>query len=571
MKTVLPNRTVVTSFSSQSSQQPNDEYYNSGEYILSIASSCGGSSSEERSLVAAALSDKSIVVYDASKSLNGTNNNNCANIIHRIEKAHDGPISEIQFFPSSSSSSSSSSSFTSAPLLISAGQDGYVKVWDLRCRNNNISNNSSSSLSMRLALPNEKALCVSLGYGGTLAAVGTDKARISFFDLRFASSHSNTGRYHRSGTLLASYVDAHTEEVTKVRFQTTTSSSSSSSSISTTTSVEGEKTVLASASEDGLIALHDPSQPTEEAALLSVLNIGVPTRNIGFFGPNYEGLYALTGSESMSVHHWDSGQRICNVGGGMGLRNVLSDAVVKLMGDDEHNEEENDRMERSDNGDYGNDDENNIIEYLVGCTWTPQVPSSSSSLLSPPTSSMSSLTTSASSSSSSSSFPALHLLAGNSQGDGYLFQVDADKITPLMHLKGGHKGCIRDFAWIECRDNDGNRYSSAISNGGDGGRGSSSSTNSGSSSNSRLLVTGGEDARLCEWNVYGIGLDSGNRDNMNHRGGRGSIQGGGPIFSARGGHSNLPDSSNSSSYDKRDGGGVAVGRKGKKKKYGSPY
>ena len=46
---------------------------------------------------------------------------------------------------------------------------------------------------------------------------------------------------------------------------------------------------------------------------------------------------------------------------------------------------------------------NDSVKYLVGCTWTA-VPSSSSS----------------------SSSPALHLLAGNSDGDGYLF-----RLTPI--------------------------------------------------------------------------------------------------------------------------------------------
>ena len=525
MKTITPHRTVVTSFSSSSVQGNNDEYYNSGEYILSIASSSSGSSStsthphtassssSEDCFIAAALSDKSIAFYDAS--LSSINGNGAT--MQRIERAHDGPISEIEFFPSSSSTSSTS--------LISAGQDGFVKVWDLRCRLNtggSGSNLSKSSLSMRLALPNEKALCISLGYGGTLAAVGTDKARISFFDLRYASSTTNNDQC-RSGALLASYVDAHTEEVTKVRFQTTMTSSSSATT--KTSSVDRGKTILASASEDGLIAIHDPSQPTEDAALLSVLNIGIPTRNIGFFGPNYEGIYALTGSESMSVHHWDSGQRICDVGGGMGLRDVLSEAVVRLMGD---NDDDN-NMTRATMSDH-DDDGNNIIEYLVGCTWAPQVPSSSS--LSMPSSPMS----------SASSFPALHLLAGNSDGDGYLFQVDADRITPLMHLKGGHKGCIRDFSWMEYNNN-----------GGNGGNGM----------NGRVLVTGGEDSRLCQWNVYGTtGVDGGG-DSIHHRGSRGG-EGGGPIMSGRGGRSNL-DNSN----DKHNGGS-AVGRKGKKK-FGSPY
>ena len=69
-------------------------------------------------------------------------------------------------------------------------------------------------MTMKLGLPNEQALSVSLGYDGTLVAVGTDKARISFFDLRYNNDTAP------SGTFLGCFVDAHTEEVTKVHFQT---------------------------------------------------------------------------------------------------------------------------------------------------------------------------------------------------------------------------------------------------------------------------------------------------------------------------------------------------------------
>ena len=109
--------------------------------------------------------------------------------------------------------------------------------------------------------------------------------------------------------------------------------------------------------------------------------------------------------------------------------------------------------------DFGNG--NNAIDYLVGCSWTT-IPSSSS--MSP--SSLSSLLLSCS--------PALHLLVGNSISDGYLFQINVDRITPLMHLKGGHRGCIRGFAWVDNTDDVGGCKS---------------------------LVRGGEDARLCEWEM----------------------------------------------------------------------
>ena len=89
----------------------------------------------------------------------------------------------------------------------------------------------------------------------------------------------------------------------------------------------GGRTVLASTSEDGLIVVHDPTMPTEERALISVLNVGSPVRRAGFFGPGGEGIYALTRSETMSAYHWDSGQKVRDVGGGAGLRRTLSDAV----------------------------------------------------------------------------------------------------------------------------------------------------------------------------------------------------------------------------------------------------
>lgn len=403
MKTIQPYRAAVTSFSSAaasaSQHQQSGFEYDSGEYILSVASSHHDASAASNTCVASALSNKSIVIYDSTSG----------QVIRRIEKAHEGPISQISFFPCEygSGEGSTHQNCNHHPLLISASQDGTVKVFDFR------TNSSSNAISTKLSLPNEQALCVSLGYGGTLAAVGTSKARVSFLDLRYTSGTNPTG------ALMGSYVDAHTEEVTQVKFQTVSNASGQT------------KIVLATASEDGLLSIYDPSQPSEDAALLSTLNIGAPLRHIGFFGPKYEGICALTGNETMSVWHWDSAQKVSDVGG-LGLRELLSDAVGK-----------------SGLGGGGSS-----VEYLVGCTWvnancdqaTPQSPSDPK---------------------------ALHLLAGNSEGDGYLFRMDADQITPLAHLQGGHRGCIRDFCWV------------------DNGKGG------------QRLVTGGEDARLCEWDLSG--------------------------------------------------------------------
>ncbi len=171
-----------------------------------------------------------------------------------------------------------------------------------------------------------------------------------------------------------------------------------------------------------------------------VLKVISPVWEVGFFGLMCKGLYALTGNKRMRVYHWDLGQRVCIISGGaggVGLRRLLSNAVRLLVtslpgrgggnGVGGASATLGDGMIVDEN--FGG---NNSIKYLVGCTQTA-IPS-----LSSPSSSSSSL---------SPHSPALHLLAGNSEGDGYLFQVNVDCITPLAHLGGGHRGCIHDFGW----------------------------------------------------------------------------------------------------------------------------
>ena len=383
MKELAPTRAVVASFSSSAAPQAGFEY-DSSDYVLSMTSSSA--------FAAVALSNQSIIQYDM----------NTAQVLHQIQNAHDRPISEICFFPPDYHGLGQSHDGSPSHLVISSSQDGTVKIFDLRTRS------STAAVTSKLQLPNEQALTISLGFGGTLAAVGTSKARISFFDLRCTSGNNPSGQW------MGNYVDAHTDEVTRVRFQT----------VSDKNSLQ-QKTVLATASEDGLISIHDPSQSSEDAALVSVLNIGTPLRDIGFFGPNYEGLYALTGNETMSVWHWDSAQKISDCGG-VCFRELLSKSV--------------------DQNNAANDDGSTSVEYLVGCEWGAMHGIQTKTI----------------------SSPALHLVAGNAQGDGYIFRVDTNQITPVAHLKGGHRGCIRDFCW---------------------GNGK--------------LITGGEDARICDWDLSG--------------------------------------------------------------------
>lgn len=200
---------------------------------------------------------------------------------------------------------------------------------------------------------NEEALSVSLGYDGVLAAVGSNKPLVHFHDIR------------QGGSLFGSYEDAHTEEVTRVRFQTQ------------------QSPILISASEDGLACIFDTSKPSEEAALNSVLNVQTPLRQVGFFGPSLEGVYCLTGSETLSVWHYESAQRICDYG--TDVRQKLSTLAKGAA-----------------------------VDYLVDCQWD-------------------------------TSRQELSLLAGNHTGDAYMYRVDAGALSLSHSLEGGHQGDVR--AW----------------------------------------------------------------------------------------------------------------------------
>ena len=367
----MPNRTVVTSFASASTSFGADTAFEEGHYVILTA--CGphpGTGTNAKSPLSCALSNQSVLTYDR-ESLKK---------IHSIDKAHNKPITDLthtQIGPSGDS--------VESPLLVTSGEDGLVKIFDLRV-NSSSSHGVSPILQLGLA-KGEEALSVSVGYNGALAAVGGGKGYIHFFDLRNVSSSASN-----INMPLGSYVDAHTEEVTKVRFQKLSQDSHETTPL------------LVSASEDGLACIFDTSQPSEEMALKSVMNIQAPLRDVGFFGPSLEGLYCLTGSETMSVWHHDSAQRICDFGD---VRDHLS-ATAGLP-----------------------------IQYLVGCMWDGHASE-------------------------------LNLLAGNTEGECAMFKVDAGAISVKRILSGGHKGCIRSFVPSALNDS---------------------------------IITGGEDSRLCEWNM----------------------------------------------------------------------
>lgn len=372
----IPNRTVVTSFSPASSSSSSSPVsaYDEGHYVLHIAcgpcDTQGQGQGQFKTPLSCALSNRCVQTYDRET----------LKLIHSIDQAHDGPITDICHSQIASSGDSIQS-----PLLVTSSEDGLVRIFDLRTSSSTSSNGHGKTSSvLQLGMPHkaEEALSVSIGYNGALAAVGTNKGFIHFYDLRHLSNNStnstnNTNTNTNQQQPLGSYVDAHTDDVTKVRFQ------KHSRDNHTTTPL------LLTASEDGLACTFDTSQPSEELALKSIINIGSPLRDVGFFGPNLEGLYCLTGSETMSVWHHDSAQRIGDFGD---VRNHLGD----LAG-------------------VG-------IQYLVGCAWMEVEQE-------------------------------LVLLAGNHEGDCVLYKVDAGSLEVKKIMSGGHRGCIRSFVPVSSNSN----------------------------------------------------------------------------------------------------------------------
>jgi WD40 repeat protein len=265
-------------------------------------------------------------------------------------------------------------------LLAATGNDGSLTLYDIRQQQQ-----QHPVLEMKNMLrPEEEALSLSMGFGGNIAAVGSSKGKIHFFDIR-----------EKRG-ILGTYSQNHTDEITRVRFQTVHSSSSSMTGSSSAAS-RSATPLLVSASEDGLACVFDTSQPTEESALSNILSVQSPIREVGFFGPNSEAIYCLTGSESLQLY--DKDNAVCRKDFGPQLREYLTYQLQENLSVPEPSL---------------TPAVISPIEYLVDCHWDH-------------------------------ARQELLLLAGSSMGDAGLFQVGGERLSPIHYLHGGHRGVIR--AW----------------------------------------------------------------------------------------------------------------------------
>lgn len=356
-KWLSPARTVVTSFNpKRSKEQPSSaglnggEYFDDGDWVVCVATN------DDYHRVACALSNGEVQVYDKKT-------------LHTLQTYHrsNSLITEMTFE-------------TFDPNLLAAtASDGSVTLYDIRQA-------SVPAIEMKNMLrPEEEALSISMGFDGKIAAVGSSKGKINFFDIR------------DNRCILGSYSQAHTNEVTRVRFQSLTTSLPGSNSVNRNTSP-----ILVSGSEDGLACVFDTSQPTEESAVTNILAVQSPVREIGFFGPSSEAIYCMTGSESLRLYHKDDAA--CRKDYGPQFREYLTHQL-------QQHECKNSVQPPRSSTKPGNI---SSMDYLVDCHWDVQRQQ-------------------------------LSLLAGSGKGDGAVFQVGEQGASPLCYLRGGHRGVIR--AW----------------------------------------------------------------------------------------------------------------------------
>ncbi|CEG35471.1 WD40 repeat protein [Plasmopara halstedii] len=206
-------------------------------------------------------------------------------LLHEFN-AHASTINEVWTSPSS-------------PFhLATCSSDQYVKLWDTRV----------ASPTMEIPVGRE-VWSLSIGCSETLLATGTDDLAL-FYDVR---TGKNVGQY---GESLGN-------AITKVRFHPT------------------QQAFVVTASEDGVVCFFDCRIPDEDDAIESILNVESAVTTIGFFGPQRENIFCLTGTETIDLwniwtaerlHHYDTIRDDCNKSG------IATDYLIDCVYEDQSNE-----------------------------------------------------------------------------------------------------------------------------------------------------------------------------------------------------------------------------------------
>ncbi|OWZ22299.1 hypothetical protein PHMEG_0003021 [Phytophthora megakarya] len=206
-------------------------------------------------------------------------------LLHEFH-AHNSTINEVWTSPSS------------PYQLATCSSDECVKLWDTR-----------AALPAMVVPVGREVWSLAIGCGETLLATGTDELAL-FYDVR-------------TGKQLGQYGESHVDAITKVRFHPT------------------QQAFIVTASEDGVVCFFDCRIPDEDDALESILNVESAVSRVGFFGPQNENIFCLTGTETLDLwniwtaerlHHYNTIRDDCNKNG------LPTDYLIDCVYDEQTNE-----------------------------------------------------------------------------------------------------------------------------------------------------------------------------------------------------------------------------------------
>ncbi|KAF9984970.1 WD repeat-containing protein 89, partial [Mortierella antarctica] len=156
-------------------------------------------------------------------------------------------------------------------IVMSSSTDGSIAAWDLRT--------DAGPVQVFSTPQKHPLLSFDLNSSEQVLAAGTElvefDANIHFFDARSSNS-----------TLLKTYSESHSDDITNVKFHPTNPAR------------------LMTGSVDGLICQFDLTDMDEDEGLLVVSNTGASINKIGYFGPQSEYIYCLSHMETLSL--WNS-------------------------------------------------------------------------------------------------------------------------------------------------------------------------------------------------------------------------------------------------------------------------
>ncbi|KAG9285410.1 hypothetical protein G9A89_010885 [Geosiphon pyriformis] len=165
-------------------------------------------------------------------------------------------------------------------FLISSSKDGSIANWDLRTP-------GSSPVQIFKGNANEPLLAFDINNTDIILAAGTEligeDAKILFWDVR-------------TGSVVAEFLDSHSDSITQLKFHPL------------------QSTQLLSGSIDGLICTFDISNFDEDEALITVMNSGSSINRTGYFGPNAEYVYCLNHMETFSLWSAAESNLLCDFG-----------------------------------------------------------------------------------------------------------------------------------------------------------------------------------------------------------------------------------------------------------------